>query len=59
VDRLVIGAVEELWSAVSSVEYPSKAKFQRLVMSPEVQAIEMREAGLAGQLLILTTCIEV
>jgi uncharacterized protein (DUF1330 family) len=58
VDGLVIGEVEELWDAVAVVEYPSLAKFQELVMSPrpEMQAIGVhREAGLAGQLLILTT----
>jgi uncharacterized protein (DUF1330 family) len=60
VDHLVIGEVEELWDAVAIVEYPSKATFQQLVMSPEVQAIEVhREAGFAGQLLILTTGIDV
>ena len=56
VDGLVIGEVEELWDAVAVVEYPSRAKFQELVMPPEMQAIGVhREAGLAGQLLILTT----
>lgn len=56
VDGLVIGEVEELWDAVAVVEYPSHAKFQELVISPEMQAIGVhREAGLAGQLLILTT----
>jgi uncharacterized protein (DUF1330 family) len=56
VDGLVIGEVEELWDAVAVVEYPSRAKLQELVMSPEMQAIGVhREAGLAGQVLILTT----
>jgi uncharacterized protein (DUF1330 family) len=55
VKRLVIGEVEELWDSVGIAEYPSRAEFQRLAMSPEVQAIGVhREAGLAGQLLIMT-----
>ncbi|HUN59379.1 MAG TPA: DUF1330 domain-containing protein [Candidatus Binataceae bacterium] len=57
-ERLVIGEAEELWDMVGIVEYPSRAVFQKLVMSPEVQAISVhREAGLAGQLLILTTSV--
>lgn len=56
VNGLVVGEVEDLWDVVAVVEYPSKAEFQRLVTSPEVQAIAIhREAGLAGQLLILTS----
>ena len=56
VNEIVIGDVEELWDAAAVVEYPSRAEFQKLVTSPEVQAIGIhREAGLAGQLLILTT----
>jgi uncharacterized protein (DUF1330 family) len=52
---LVIGEVEELWDAVGIAEYPSRAVFHRIATSPEVQAIGVhREAGLAGQLLILT-----
>jgi uncharacterized protein (DUF1330 family) len=55
VEGLVIGTVEELWDAVGIVEYPSRAAFHRIATSPEVQAIGVhREAGLAGQLLILT-----
>ena len=55
VKGLVIGEVEELWDAVGIAEYPSRAAFQRIATSPEVQAIGVdREAGLAGQLLILT-----
>ena len=58
VNGLVIGDVEELWDVVAIVEYPSRAEFQRLVTSPAVQAIGVhREAGLAGQLLILTNSI--
>jgi uncharacterized protein (DUF1330 family) len=55
VEALVIGDVDELWDAVGIAEYPSRAAFHRIATSPEVQAIGVhREAGLAGQLLILT-----
>jgi uncharacterized protein (DUF1330 family) len=55
VERLVIGEVGELWDAVGIAEYPSRAEFHRIATSAEVQAIGVhREAGLAGQLLILT-----
>ncbi len=55
VKDLVIGEVEELWDAVGIAEYPSRAEFHRIATSPEVQAIGVhREAGLGGQLLILT-----
>ena len=55
VKQLVIGEVGELWDAVGIAEYPSRAEFHRIATSPEVQAIGVhREAGLAGQLLILT-----
>lgn len=55
VQALVIGEVDELWDAVGIAEYPSRAEFHRLAASPEVQAIGVhREAGLAGQLLIMT-----
>ena len=55
VEQLVIGEVDELWDAVGIAEYPSRAEFHRLATSPEVHAIGVhREAGLAGQLLILT-----
>ena len=58
VNGLVIGEAEELWDVVAIVEYPSRAEFQRLVTSSAVQAIGVhREAGLAGQLLILTNSI--
>ena len=56
VHGLVIGEVGELWDMVALVEYPSCQAFQRIVASPEVQKIGVhREAGLAGQLLIMTT----
>lgn len=55
VQGLVIGEVDELWDAVGIAEYPSRAEFHRIATSPEVQAIGVhREAGLAGQLLIMT-----
>jgi len=58
VHGLVIGEAEELWDAAAVVEYPSRAEFTRLITLPEVQAAGLhREAGLAGQLLILTTAI--
>lgn len=55
VHSLVIGEVEQLWDAVGVAEYPSRAVFHRIATSAAVQAIGVhREAGLAGQLLILT-----
>ena len=55
VQALVIGEVEDLWDAVGIAEYPSRAAFHRIATSPEVQVIGVhREAGLAGQLLIMT-----
>ena len=56
VKGLIVGVAEELWDVVGLVEYPSVAEFRRITTSPEVQAIGVhREAGLAGQLLIMTT----
>jgi uncharacterized protein (DUF1330 family) len=55
VQGLIIGQVDDLWDAVGIAEYPSRAAFHRIATSAEVQAIGVhREAGLAGQLLILT-----
>jgi uncharacterized protein (DUF1330 family) len=55
---LVIGEVEEMWDVAAIMEYPSRAAFQRIVTLPEVQEIgEHREAGLEGQLLIMTESI--
>ena len=55
VKQLVIGEVDELWDAVGIAEYPSRAEFHAIATSPEVLAIGVhREAGLAGQLLIMT-----
>jgi uncharacterized protein (DUF1330 family) len=60
VGGLIIGEVEDLWDAVAIVEYPSRAAFHHIALSPEVQAIGIhRQAGLAGQLLILSTELHV
>jgi uncharacterized protein (DUF1330 family) len=53
VDALVIGEVGEMWDVAALVEYPSRAAFVSIAMSPEVAAFSHhRKAGLAGQLLI-------
>jgi uncharacterized protein (DUF1330 family) len=58
VTGLMIGEVEELWDMVALVEYPSLAAMQKMVSSPDYQAIEVhRKAGLAGQLNIRTSQI--
>jgi uncharacterized protein (DUF1330 family) len=58
VTGLMIGEVEELWDMVALVEYPSLAAMQKMMSSPEYQAIEVhRKAGLAGQLNIRTSQI--
>lgn len=58
VTGLMIGEVEELWDMVALVEYPSLTAMQKMVSSPEYQAIENhRKAGLAGQLNIRTSQI--
>ena len=58
VTGLMIGEVDELWDMVALVEYPSVAAMQKMVSSPEYQAIEShRKAGLAGQLNIRTSQI--
>lgn len=55
---LVIGEVEGLWDAAAIMEYPSRAAFQRIVTLQEVAEIGVhREAGLEGQLLIMTESI--
>lgn len=52
---LTLGVVEDLWDEVALAEYPSRAEFLRMTMSPEWRAIEVhREAGLEGQLNIET-----
>jgi uncharacterized protein (DUF1330 family) len=56
VTGLMIGEVEDLWDMVALVEYPSLAAMQKMVSSPEYQAIEIhRKAGLSGQLNIRTS----
>ena len=48
---MIVGEVEDQWDAVALAEYPSKAAFMEMMMSPEWAAIEEhRTAGLAGQL---------
>lgn len=55
VTDLMLGEVEENWDMVALVQYPSLAAFQKMVTSPEYQAItHHRTAGLAGQLNIKT-----
>ena len=55
VTGLMLGEVEENWDMVAMVEYPTLASFQKMVSSPEYQAItHHRTAGLAGQLNIKT-----
>lgn len=56
VERLMLGAVEELWDVVAIAEYPTRAAMGEMIGSPDYQAIEVhRSAGLAGQLNIETT----
>jgi uncharacterized protein (DUF1330 family) len=56
---LVIGEVEGMWDVAAIMEYPSRAAFQKIVTLPEVAEIGVhREAGLEGQLLIITESIE-
>ena len=55
---LAIGEVEGVWDVAAIMEYPSRAAFQRIVTLPEVAEIGVhREAGLEGQLLIMTESI--
>lgn len=55
IEGVVIGEIEGVWDVAAIMEYPSRAAFQRIVTLPEVQEISVhREAGLAGQLLIMT-----
>ncbi len=59
VTGMIVGEVEDQWDAVALAEYPSKAAFQEMMMSPEWAAIEHhRVAGLAGQLNIRTVSRE-
>jgi uncharacterized protein (DUF1330 family) len=53
---LTIGRVEQLWDEVALAQYPSRAAFLQMAMSPAYQEIAVhREAGLEGQLNIETT----
>ncbi|HEX7775082.1 MAG TPA: DUF1330 domain-containing protein [Parvibaculum sp.] len=55
IKKVVIGEIEGSWDVIALMEYPSAAAFFAIAASPEVAAIGVdREAGLAGQLLVLT-----
>src|SRR5271156_3014605 len=57
---LVIGEVEGMWDVAAIMEYPSRAAFQKIVTLPEVAEIGVhREAGLEGQLLIMTESAQI
>jgi uncharacterized protein (DUF1330 family) len=58
IEGVVIGEIEGVWDVAAIMEYPSRAAFQRIVTLPEVNEISVhREAGLEGQLLIMTESI--
>jgi uncharacterized protein (DUF1330 family) len=55
VERLMLGAVEELWDVVAVAIYPSRQAMLEMMQSPRMQEISVhRSAGLAGQLNIET-----
>ena len=55
VERLMLGAVEELWDKIAIAMYPSRAAMMEMMRSPTMQEIGIhRAAGLAGQLNIET-----
>jgi len=57
---LVIGEVSEMWDVAAIMEYPSRAAFQRIVTLPEVAEFSVhREAGIEGQLLIMTESVQI
>ena len=57
---LVIGEVGDIWDVAAIMEYPSRAAFQKIVTLPEVAEIGVhREAGLEGQLLIMTESAQI
>ena len=57
---LVIGEVGEMWDVAAIMEYPSRAAFQRIVTLPEVAEFSVhREAGIEGQLLIMTESVQI
>lgn len=52
-EAVTIGDVTPNWNSVALVEYPSRAAFVQMAMSPEMEKIaHHRKAGLEGQLLI-------
>ncbi|WP_295494602.1 DUF1330 domain-containing protein [Sphingorhabdus sp. EL138] len=58
VTGMMIGEVEDQWDMIALVEYPSLSAMQKMMSSPEYQAIEThRKAGLSGQLNIRTSKI--
>ena len=51
VERLAIGAVEDLWDAVAIAMYPARTAMLGMMQSDEMQRLSVhRSAGLAGQL---------
>ena len=59
VTRLMLGEVEDLWDEVAIAMYPSRKAMLEMMMSPTMQEIgQHRAAGLAGQLNIETTAID-
>jgi uncharacterized protein (DUF1330 family) len=53
-EALVLGEVGEMWDVAALMQYPSAEAFVKIATHPKVQEIGVhREAGLAGQLLIL------
>ena len=59
VSRLMLGEVEGLWDEVAIAMYPSRKAMLEMMMSPTMQEIgQHRAAGLAGQLNIETTAID-
>tara|TARA_B110000483_G_scaffold94594_1_gene116384 strand:- start:100 stop:531 length:432 start_codon:yes stop_codon:yes gene_type:complete len=59
VSRLMLGEVEDLWDEVAIAMYPSRKAMLEMMMSPTMQEIgQHRAAGLAGQLNIETTAID-
>lgn len=59
VSRLMLGEVEDLWDEVAIAMYSSRKAMLEMMMSPTMQEIgQHRAAGLAGQLNIETTAID-
>lgn len=60
VSRLMLGAVDDLWDEVAIAMYPSRKAMLEMMMSPAMQEIgQHRAAGLAGQLNIETTALDI